>query len=140
MLRHDQDVTEPRTRLDKWLWTVRLYKTRALATEEVAKGRLQVNGQPAKPSREARPGDLIDIRQGPVHRTLHVLGLSNLRGPAAVAQLPYAETPDSVARRERAAEQRRLGAEPAQAIEQGRPNKRRPPQARRLEPLEREPG
>jgi ribosome-associated heat shock protein Hsp15 len=113
-----------RVRLDKWLWAARFYKTRGLATEEINKGRVQVNGQPAKPARELKPGDLVELRQGPVARTVQVLGLSAVRGPAPVAQALYAETPDSIQRREKAAEQRRLGAEPALAIEQGRPTKR----------------
>lgn len=116
--------TEDRLRLDKWLWAARFYKTRALATDEIGRGRVSVNGQPAKPSRELKPGDLLTLRQGPVTRTVLVKGLSAYRGPAPVAQALYEETPDSIALRERAAEQRRLGAEPAGAIEQGRPTKR----------------
>jgi ribosome-associated heat shock protein Hsp15 len=115
---------EERMRLDKWLWAARFYKTRGLATDEINKGRVQVNGQAAKPARELKAGDLVELRQGPVHRTVQVLGLSQVRGPAPVAQALYAETPESTARREKAAEQRRLGSEPALAIEQGRPTKR----------------
>ena len=115
---------EARVRLDKWLWVARFYKTRALAAEEVGRGRVMVNEQVAKASRELKPGDLLALRQGPVTRTLRVLGLSQYRGPAPVAQALYEETPESIALREKAAEQRRLGAEPAQSIEQGRPTKR----------------
>ena len=111
-------------RLDKWLWAARFYKTRSLATQEIDKGRIQVNGQAAKPARELRPGDLIEIRQGPVLRAIQVRGLSNVRGPAPVAQALYEETPESVARREEAVRQRRDTPEPALAIEQGRPTKR----------------
>lgn len=111
-------------RLDKWLWAARFYKTRGLATEEVGKGRVQVNGQAAKPSRELKPGDMLELRQGDVQRTVEVKAISHVRGPAPVAQALYAETPDSTARREKAAEQRRIAAEPAQTIEQGRPTKR----------------
>ena len=111
-------------RLDKWLWAARFYKTRALAVDDIDKGRIQVNGQAAKPSRDVRPQDTLVIRQGPVTRTVVVLGLSNLRGPAPVAQALYAETPESIAERTRAAEARRLAAEPALSIEQGRPTKR----------------
>jgi ribosome-associated heat shock protein Hsp15 len=111
-------------RLDKWLWAARFYKTRALAVDDIDKGRIQVNGQAAKPSRDVRPQDTLLIRQGPVVRTVVVLGLSNLRGPAPVAQALYAETPDSIAARTAAAEARRLSAEPALSIEQGRPTKR----------------
>jgi ribosome-associated heat shock protein Hsp15 len=111
-------------RLDKWLWAARFYKTRSLATQEIDKGRIQVNGQAAKPARELRPGDLIEIRQGPVLRAIQVRGLSNVRGPAPAAQALYEETPESVARREEAVRQRRDTPEPALAIEQGRPTKR----------------
>lgn len=111
-------------RIDKWLWAARFYKTRSLATDEITKGRVQVNGQDAKPSREVKPGDTVTVRSGPVVRTVQVLGLSNLRGPAPVAQALYAETPDSLATRTLAAEQRRLAPEPAHAQTQGRPTKR----------------
>lgn len=111
-------------RLDKWLWAARFYKTRALAVDDITKGRIHVNGQAAKPSRDVRAGDSLFIRQGPVQRTVVVQGLSNMRGPAPVAQALYAETADSLAQRSQAAEARRLAAEPALAIEQGRPTKR----------------
>ena len=111
-------------RLDKWLWAARFYKTRSLATQDIDKGRVQVNGATAKPSRELKPGDLLDIRQGPVTRAVRVVGLSHVRGPAPVAQALYEETPESVARREEAARQRRETPEPALAIDQGRPTKR----------------
>lgn len=117
--------SEPgRTRLDKWLWAARFYKTRALAAEAVERGRIEVNGQAAKPAREVRCGDLLRLRQGPDERVVQVLALSTVRGPAPVAQALYAETAESLARRAAEAEARRLGAEPAHAIEQGRPTKR----------------
>lgn len=111
-------------RLDKWLWAARFYKTRSLATEEIDKGRIQVNGLVAKPARELRPGDLVDIRQDQVQRNIRVVALSHQRGPAPVAQALYQETPESIARREEAARQRRETPEPSLAIEQGRPTKR----------------
>ena len=111
-------------RIDKWLWAARFYKTRSLATDEISKNRVQVNGQDAKPSREVKPGDTVTVRNGPVVRTVQVLALSNLRGPAPVAQALYEETADSVVERERAAEQRRLAPEPALGIAHGRPTKR----------------
>ncbi|MEW6704830.1 MAG: RNA-binding S4 domain-containing protein [Pseudomonadota bacterium] len=111
-------------RLDKWLWAARFYKTRTLAVEEIGKGRVSVNGQPAKAARELKPGDQVELRQGGVTRTVLVKGLSAVRGPAPVAQALYEETPESVQARQRAAEQRRMGVEPAQAIEHGRPTKR----------------
>ncbi|RCX07283.1 ribosomal 50S subunit-recycling heat shock protein [Extensimonas vulgaris] len=111
-------------RLDKWLWCARFYKTRGLAVEEIHKGRISVNGQPAKPAREVRPGDAVLLRQGPVVREVMVRALSNQRGPAAVAQQLYEETAQSLAARARAAEQRRLAPEPAASLSEGRPTKR----------------
>lgn len=111
-------------RLDKWLWAARFYKTRSLASEEIGKGRVQVNNQEAKPAREVKPGDTVAMRQGPVTRTVLVRALSQQRGPAPVAQQLYEETADSLRLREAAAEQRRLGADPAGGYEHGRPTKR----------------
>jgi ribosome-associated heat shock protein Hsp15 len=111
-------------RIDKWLWAARFYKTRSLATEEVGKGRVQVNGQDVKPAREVKVGDTLAVRQGPLVRTLVVRAVSAQRGPAPVAQLLYEETADSVRTREAAALQRRLAPEPAHSLEHGRPTKR----------------
>ena len=111
-------------RLDKWLWCARFYKTRSLATEEIGKGRVTVNGQPAKAARDLRCGDTVALRQSAVARTVRVRGLSGHRGPAPVAQLLYEETADSIAAREKAAEQRRLAPEPAATLQEGRPTKR----------------
>ena len=111
-------------RLDKWLWCARFYKTRSLAVEEIGKGRVTVNGQNAKASRELRVGDTLVLRQGPIVRTVVVGGLMPGRGPAPVAQGLYAETPESLAERERLAEQRRLAPEPADTLTDGRPTKR----------------
>lgn len=111
-------------RIDKWLWTARFYKTRTLASEEIARGRVDVNGQEVKPAREVKVGDTVGLRQGQVTRTVVVKGLSGMRGPAPVAQQLYEETADSIKAREQAAERRRLAPEPALTIEQGRPTKR----------------
>ncbi|MBL8302248.1 MAG: RNA-binding S4 domain-containing protein [Ideonella sp.] len=118
------DETRSAPRLDKWLWAARFFKTRSLASEEIARGRVQVNGQSAKASRLVRVSDRIELRQGSVQRTVLVLALSHVRGPAPAAQALYQETPDSIAARERLAEQRRLAPEPAETIDQGRPTKR----------------
>ena len=114
----------PAMRLDKWLWAARFFKTRSLAAAEVGKGRVSVNGAEAKPARELRIGDRVEIRQPGLARSFLVQALSDVRGPAPVARLLYEETPESVAARERHAEQRRLGTEPAQALDHGRPTKR----------------
>jgi ribosome-associated heat shock protein Hsp15 len=111
-------------RIDKWLWAARFYKTRSLASEEIDKGRVEVNGQEVKPAREVKVGDHVSLRQAAVTRTVVVKGLSGLRGPAPVAQRLYEETAESVKAREEAAERRRYAPEPALSIEQGRPTKR----------------
>src|SRR3954469_4660632 len=128
---HDDGDADPgqvaaagRVRLDKWLWAARFYKTRALASDDVAKGRIDVNGQAAKASRELRIGDRLDLRHGPLLRSVVVERLTPQRGSATVAQTMYAETPESVERRERWQRERRERPEPAQAIEHGRPTKR----------------
>ena len=111
-------------RIDKWLWAARFFKTRSIASEEIGKNRVQVNGQDAKASREVKAGDTVRLRQGAVERTVRVLGVSGTRGPAPVAQLLYEETPESTEARQKATEQHRLSREPALSIEQGRPTKR----------------
>jgi ribosome-associated heat shock protein Hsp15 len=113
-----------RLRIDKWLWAARFYKTRSLATDEIDKGRVAINGQDTKPARDVKVGDLVAVRREGVTRTVKVLALSDMRGPAPVAQQLYEETPESVQERERAAERRRYASEPALAIEHGRPTKR----------------
>ncbi len=113
-----------RIRIDKWLWAARFYKTRSLASEEIVKGRIQVNAQVVKPSREIKVGDTVAMRQSPFIQTVIVLGISSLRGPASVAQQLYAETGDSVRQREHAVQQLRMKSEPATALEHGRPTKR----------------
>lgn len=111
-------------RLDKWLWAARFYKTRSLAADEIGRGRVFVNSQAAKASREIKSGHVIRLRQGEVERTVVVRALSNQRGPAPIAQQLYEETPESLAERTRAAEQRRFMNEPAHSIADGRPTKR----------------
>jgi ribosome-associated heat shock protein Hsp15 len=113
-----------RLRIDKWLWSARFYKTRTLAAEEIGKGRVEINGQEAKAAREVKVGDTVSVRREAVTRTVVVKGLSNMRGPAPVAQQLYEETPESLKAREEAAQQRRYSPEPALSIEHGRPTKR----------------
>ena len=96
-------------RVDKWLWTARLLKTRALASEAAKGGRVHVNGVAVKPSREVAVGDRLELTLGPVRRTVIVLGSAERRVSAAEATKLYSETEESVAERERQAELRRLG-------------------------------
>jgi len=117
-------IMSDKVRLDKWLWAARFYKTRGLAVDEIEKGRVQVNDQPAKPAREVRLGDRIAVRREAVTITVMVMGLSQVRGPAPVARQLYEETPESLAAREQMAEQRRLAPEPAHSLDTGRPTKR----------------
>lgn len=112
-----------KVRIDKWLWAARFYKTRSLATDDIHKGRVQVNGLEAKPAREVRVGDRIDLRQREGSRSLLVQGLSDKRGSAPVAQQMYQESEESRKARADAAEQRRMGTEPALSLRQGRPGK-----------------
>jgi ribosome-associated heat shock protein Hsp15 len=114
-----------RLRIDKWLWAARFYNTRSLATEQIDKGRVAINGVDVnKPARELKVGDTVAVRREGPTRTVVVKGLSDVRGPAPVAQQLYEETPESLQERERATEQRRYAREPALAIEHGRPTKR----------------
>lgn len=118
------DTEPPRIRLDKWLWAARLFKTRSLAAEQIGKGHVQVNDQPAKASREVHVGDFVALSHGQMPLRIVVKGLSQNRGPAPVAQLLYEQTPESLAQRAALAEQRRAGVEPGRTLEQGRPTKR----------------
>ena len=121
-MKTDLDQRRPSLRLDKWLWAARLFKTRSIAVQAIDRGRVDVNGQPAKPARELHVGDRVVVRQPPFTRVIDVRALSDKRGPAPVAQALYAETAESIAERERLIEQRR--AEPALTRDQGRPTKR----------------
>ena len=111
-------------RIDKWLWAARFYKTRSMATDEINKGRVQVNQQTAKPSREVKTGDTVAIRREGLVRTVTVVSLSDVRASAPIAQGLYADTPESVQAKEAHVQQRRFAKEPALAIEHGRPTKR----------------
>jgi ribosome-associated heat shock protein Hsp15 len=96
-------------RVDKWLWTARLFKTRGLAAEAVKGGRVHVNGVAVKASREVVSGDELQVTVGPVRRTVIVRASAERRVSAAEAAKLYDETEQSVAERERQAELRRLG-------------------------------
>ncbi len=99
-------------RLDKWLWAARFYKTRRLATDEVNKGRVKVNGVEAKPARNLIVGDLVTIRKLQMIYEVKVCLLIEQRGPASVATTMYQETQESIERRARESEIRRLSPSP----------------------------
>jgi len=119
-----QSQAMDKIRIDKWLWAARFYKTRSLATDEINKGRIEVNQQTAKPSREVKTGDTVAIRREGLVRTVTVMGLSGVRGSAPVAQALYADTPESIQAKDAYVQQRRFAKEPALSIEHGRPTKR----------------
>ncbi len=110
-----------RVRLDRWLWAARFFKTRALASEAVAGGKVHCNGAAVKPAHAIRIGDGLRVRRGEEGFDLEVRGLSMRRGPACEAIMLYEETPASHARRERERENRRLAPAPDPG---GRPDKR----------------
>ena len=120
-----------RTRLDKWLWAARFFRTRVLATEAVNGGRVHLDGQRVKPAREVKIGDCYEIRRGSERIDVVVTGLSARRGPASDAQQLYRETDASLARRETEREQRRLAAL-SRPRSEGRPNKRQRRQIHRF--------
>ena len=113
-----------RIRIDKWLWAARFFKTRSLAQDAVDLGRVRLEGQRLKPSREVKCGDQLQIERGDERFDIVIRAISAVRGPASVAQTLYEETSESLARREHAAHMRKLAVEPAHSIARGRPTKR----------------
>ena len=95
-------------RLDKWLWAARFFKTRSLAKTAIDGGKVRLNGNRAKASKEVGPGDQLAITRGDIQQTVIVTAAAERRGSAAVAAKLYAETPESVARREAIRAERRL--------------------------------
>ena len=120
-----------RMRLDKWLWAARFFKTRSLATQAVDAGKVRLNGERAKPAREIKAGDRLQIGVGEYEWTLSVVGLSLQRGPAPVAQALYQEDAESLAKRQQQMTDRKLQTNPAAEIK-GRPTKRDRRQIRRF--------
>jgi len=113
-----------RVRLDKWLWAARFFKTRSLATEAVTGGKVDVNGERAKPAKAIKPGDEVRLRVGPYEYILIVHALGERRGSAAVAQTLYEETEASIREREKLAAQLKLAPAPFVFEEKGRPTKK----------------
>lgn len=111
-----------RVRIDKWLWAARFYKTRSAATEAVAGGKVDVNGDTAKPARSVAPGDLVRVRVSPFEYHLTVTGLGERRGSASQAAALYQESAASLETRERLAQQ--LRDAPQVVFDDGRPSKR----------------
>jgi ribosome-associated heat shock protein Hsp15 len=110
-------------RMDKWLWAARFFKTRALAARACELGRIQSNGQDAKPAREVRAGDQLHVKNEGGEYQVEVLALSEMRGPAAVAQTLYRETDVSREMRLKLAEERK--AMPRfETFREGKPSKR----------------
>ena len=99
-------------RVDKWLWAARFFRTRSAATAAVVGGRVHVNGARVKPSKDVRVGDTVEVTVRSVKRTVEVAGVSDKRGPAAVAATLYVEAPESISVREAAALERRLARPP----------------------------
>jgi ribosome-associated heat shock protein Hsp15 len=96
-----------RVRIDKWLWAARFFKTRALAAKACELGRIESNGQSAKPAREVRAGDQLKVKNDSGDYRVEVLLLSDMRGPAAVAQTLYRESEASRELRLKAVEERK---------------------------------
>lgn len=117
--------TEPdaRLRIDKWLWAARFFKTRSLAADAVGKGRVRIGGEPVKPSKDVRVGDLVEIEIERIVWQVRVLGMCDVRGPASIAQTLYEETQASRTKRQQEYERRKTFHEPA-ADMHGRPTKR----------------
>ena len=109
-------------RVDKWLWAARFFKTRALAGRACELGRIESNGQAAKPAREVRVGDSLHVKNDSGEFVVEVLALSEMRGPAAVAQTLYRETDASREARALLAEQKK--AMPTFDFPEGKPSKK----------------
>ena len=112
-----------RVRMDKWLWAARFFKTRSLAARACDLGRIEANGQQSKPSREVRVGDLLKVKNDGGDFHVEVLLLSEMRGPAAVAQTLYRETQASRELRLKLAEERKAMAH-FESSREGKPSKR----------------
>lgn len=113
-----------RVRIDKWLWAARFFKTRSLAADAVAAGKVEVNGERVKPAKLLQLGDEVGVRLGPYEHVVHVRAVSERRGPASVALTLYEETAESAANRAKLAEQLRLAPAAFVYEDKGRPTKR----------------
>jgi ribosome-associated heat shock protein Hsp15 len=110
-------------RIDKWLWAARFFKTRALAARACELGRIDSNGHQAKPSREVRAGDMLQVKNDSGEFQVEVVAISEMRGPAVVAQTLYRETEASREARLKLAEERKAMPH-FEAMRDGKPSKR----------------
>ncbi len=124
------EASSKKVRIDKWLWAARFFKTRALAKKAIEGGKIQVNGQRTKPSKDIEIGMTLQIRQGWDEKVVIVEKLSDQRRGAPEAQLLYAETPESIAKRELEASQRKAGQ--ATILSEARPTKKQRRQIHRF--------
>ena len=119
----NQSELSEKLRIDKWLWAARFFKTRSLAAQALEGGKVKLNGQRVKPSKELHIDDALEIHLGDFTWQVSVRQLSARRGSAEVAKKLYEETEESQVQRQQQAALRRVEAEPAAQI-QGRPTKR----------------
>jgi ribosome-associated heat shock protein Hsp15 len=110
-------------RMDKWLWAARFFKTRAMAGRACELGRIESNGQPAKPAREVKVADMLRVKNDSGEFEIEVLGLSEMRGPAVIAQALYRETDASRELRMKLVEERKTMPH-FEALREGKPSKR----------------
>ena len=117
-------MAEDKVRIDKWLWAARFFKTRSLAADAVEGGKVELNGERVKRAKNVQQGDEVSVRLGPYEHVVVVRALSERRGPASVAQTLYEETAESVAARERLAEQLKMAPAAFVYEDRGRPTKK----------------
>ena len=118
----EKNSSSSSVRLDKWLWAARFFKTRSLAATAIENGRVKVEGERVKVARAVQPDVLLQIDNGATRWEVRVLALSDVRGPAPVAQTLYEETSESIQQRAHDAEQKKFAPEPG-AQRKGRPTK-----------------
>jgi ribosome-associated heat shock protein Hsp15 len=121
-------------RIDRWLWAARFFKTRAAATEAVLGGGVRLNGERVKPAKHLHPADVVEVKVGEACWTITVLAVADKRGSARIAAGLFEETAESMAERERGAEERRLSRLPGIVAGGPRPTKQ---DRRRIEALRR---
>jgi ribosome-associated heat shock protein Hsp15 len=113
-----------KVRVDKWLWAARFFKTRSIAVDAIAGGKVLVGGERVKPAKTVQTGDEVSVRLGPYEHIVVVRKLSERRGPATVAATLYEETAESLAARQKLAEQLRMAPAAFVFEEKGRPTKK----------------